>query len=95
MKVAILTTFMEFNPGYSLTGIVKDQITMLLKYNHEVHLYVNEQYHGNENFSNSPNFQLHKKIPFAHLVDYRSKDNLSLEHEKIVNQMLELILTEF
>lgn len=94
MKIAILTTFMEFNSGYSLTGIVKDQITMLLKYGHEVHLYVNEKYHSEDTISSHPNFYLHWKIPFTHLKDYSTRHDLTPEHIETKNQMSKLILDE-
>ncbi len=90
-KVAILTNFMEFNPGYSLTSIVKDQAKMLVRYGHEVHLFVNEQYHG-ETFSEE--VTLHKSIPFAHLIDYRSRNDLTPEHKNTVKATAEMIRKE-
>lgn len=79
-KIAILTTFMEFNPGYSLTGIVQDQITMLHRFGHEVILVVNEQYHG----AAVDNCQLCPVLPFTHLRDYTTIEDLTDEHKAIV-----------
>jgi len=90
-KIAILTTFMEFLPGYSLTGIVKDQAHMLARYGHEVHLFVNEKYNG-ETFSDD--VILEKKIPFAHLIDYASKNNITDEHKQTVSDMAAMLESE-
>lgn len=94
-KIAILTNFMEFNPGYSLTGIVKDQVSMLARHGQDVHLFVNEQYNG-ESFDE--NCALHKLIPFAHLTDYTTRNDLSAQHKmtvKATSAMLQKELAEF
>lgn len=84
MKIAILTNFTEFMPGYSLTGIVKDQAAMLTKYGHEVDLFVNSAYNG-ETFP--ADVTLQKKIPFSHLTDYHSKNDITAEDKMMVKQI--------
>lgn len=91
MKIALLTTFNEFLPGYSLTGIVKDQARMLAEYGHEVHLFVNEKYNG-EKFSDD--VILEKKIPFTHLIDYQTKKDLTDDHKGIVQQTAAMLTEE-
>ncbi|MBW2598551.1 MAG: glycosyltransferase family 4 protein [Deltaproteobacteria bacterium] len=90
-KIAILTNFMEFLPGYSLTGIVKDQARMLTRHGHEAHLFVNDQYNG-ETFSED--VILEKKIPFAHLTDYASRNDISADHKMIVNRTAAMLRKE-
>ena len=71
-RIAILTTFQDFHPRYSLTGIVKDQVTMLTKHGHDVTLYVCENFNfDNTEFIDREN--LKNLIPFAHLKDYRKR----------------------
>jgi len=81
-KIAILTNFMDFNPGYSLTGIVKDQVIMLLRNGHKVDLFVNSQYNMKSGVpvseeeitkfgGDTKNYQMIQKIPFQNLTDYR------------------------
>jgi len=81
---------MEFSEGYSLTGIVKDQVTMLTKYGHDVHLFVNSAYNGEE-FPG--NVTLHKQIPFQHLTDYSTKEALS-EDDKVIIEKTRVVLVE-
>lgn len=92
MNIAILTTFHEFTPGYSLTGIVKDQAKMLAKYGHKVYLYVSEKYHG-ETFSED--VTLCKEIPFAHLKDYRSRSELTEDHKAIITKTSDMLVKTF
>lgn len=94
-RIALLTNFQEMNPGYSLTGIVKDQARMLTRHGHEVHLFVNDQYHG-EGFSDD--VTLRKQIPFTHLKDYKTRKDLTNEHKMTVQgtaKMLKAELKEF
>jgi len=95
MKVAILTTFQEFIPGYSLTGIVKDQAEMLAKYEHEVHLFVSTKYHGEE-FSDD--VTLRKEIIWTEQKDYRSINDITPEHKQLIQDQalrLEELLVDF
>ena len=89
--VAILTNFQEFNPGYSLTGIVLDQIHMLVKHNHKVILFVNQQFKHSSDDETGLNklimdyphlIVIEKRTRFAHLYDYQT-DDLSDEHSAI------------
>lgn len=91
-KVAILTTFQEFIPGYSLTGIVADQVKMLNRYDHEVHLFVNENF-TDKKYASPEGAIIEKKIPFAHLVDYKSAQNISAEHQQVIEKTVD-VLTE-
>jgi hypothetical protein len=93
--IAILTNFMDFNPGYSLSGIVADQCFMLLRNEHDVHLFVNEQYNPAYNKDsrleyleeNYPlTFHIHSKSKFIHLTDYRTIQNLSTEHKEAAEE---------
>lgn len=102
-KVAILTNFMDFSPGYSLTGIVQDQCKMLQDNGHPVKLFVNSQYKLSEKdkiqFSHNvstpdlPPVEVYNTIPFSHLVDYVSKNDLSDYHKDIAKET-ELMLLE-
>jgi len=90
-KVAILTNFQEFQPGYSLTGIVKDQARMLKLHGHDVDLYVSDQYHG-EDFG--PDVTLKKCIPFSHLIDYDSMADLTADHKELIAKTAAMLIRE-
>lgn len=88
--VAILTNFMDFNPGYSLSGIVVDQALMLLRNGHKVHVFVNEQFNDSYNddarintlLNNySDKFFIQKKTKFMHLTDYKTKESITQDHK--------------
>ena len=97
LSIAILTNHMEMNPGFSLTGIIEDQIRMLHEYGHDVHLYVNSGY-NDKTWPISPDiegkFTLHKKIPFAHLIDYKSEGDVTEEHKDIIHKTKTMLIEE-
>ena len=74
---------MEFTPGYSLTGIVKDQAVMLTEHGHNVWIVVNEQFHGD---TEGIPATIIKSLPFTHLKDYASLQDLSAEHVMVSEQ---------
>lgn len=83
MKVAILTTFQDFVPGYSLTGIVSDQATMLQENGDEVDIIVSTHFNRK---TTPPGVNIKELLPFAHLIDYTSVDDLTPEHKMTVNE---------
>ena len=86
-RIAIISVFQDYKPGYSLTGIVRDQITMLQKYGHEVTLFVSENCNEDsfEGFTN-----IKKVMPFAHLKDYTSRTQITPDHLKTVAKNIEV-----
>ena len=94
MKIAIITSFAEFNPGYSLTGIVEDQIAMLSAHGHEVHLFVREKFNrvtANERIRLA---ELHDTIPYMDLVDYKSEKDLREGHRQTAGKTAEILASE-
>jgi len=92
--VAILTSFVYINHGYSLTGIVEDQCRMLAYRGHPVHLFVCENFPDKEVrnlFLHDPwmrdKVTLRKEIPKADLIDYRRQDDITEDHLKVVERM--------
>jgi glycosyltransferase involved in cell wall biosynthesis len=100
-KVAILTSFTFINHGYSLTGIVEDQVRMLTSNGHEVHLFVCENFEADDEaklFEHDPwthlNFTLHKVIPKTDLVDYQREEDLSEHHKEIIRMTGEVLASK-
>ena len=100
-KFAILTNFMEFNPGYSLTGIAQDQCKMLQDKGHQVKLFVNSQYSigdkDEKQFTHDvsadlPPVELHRTIPFSHLIDYKSAKDVTDHHKDIIKQTKDVLV---
>lgn len=97
MNIAILTNFQDLNPGYSLTGIVADQVAMLLKHGHNVHLLVNQRYNDKNDFVlaragiDYANFTRSNVIPFGHLTDYNSMISWSIEHQFLSVEVAEVL----
>lgn len=90
-RVAILTTFQDFNPAYSLTGIVSDQYRMLTEHGHEVDLYTCTQF----NKSSLPEgVNVKTMIPFAHLTDYTTRADIKPEHETTVEQTAAMLVEQ-
>ena len=83
-KIAILTNFQDFNPGYSLTGIVSDQMSMLANHGHDVYLYICTSY-NRESITKlqeqHPEVEVRPVIPFSHLIDYTNKAAITKEGE--------------
>jgi hypothetical protein len=98
--VAILTNFHFLNPGYSLTGIVIDQIKMLIDHGHEVHLIVREGFESKslEYLNSKLQFDfinVHQVIKKTNLKDYVSMINWSEEHQYYSIQTGESIIELF
>ncbi|RLC75858.1 MAG: hypothetical protein DRJ03_29605, partial [Chloroflexi bacterium] len=93
-KIAIMVTFQDMNPGYSLTQIVLDQARMLTNYGHEVKLLVSEVYNGDGSEFSKYVASFRKVVPFAHLKDYKRKADLTKDHQMTVNATSKMLQDE-
>ena len=98
-KVAIMTNFYEFNPGYSLTGIVLDQAEMLCRHGHDVTIFCNQNYKGDYEPHAFPQrlddmgVGLNPILPNLKLVDYRSKEELRADHKEEIIVLAGMLAT--
>lgn len=89
MRIGILTNFLEFHPGLSLTSIVRDQITMLSRYGHEVTVFVADKYTDhNWKLDARGEYTLRKVVPHPSLTDYAKIEQLSEEHKISVKNIV-------
>jgi len=98
-KVAILTNFQDFHPRYSLTGIVQDQVKMLLSYGHEVHLFTCSQFNSKDaevlkKTIPDEKFHLRHFIPFGHLIDYKTSAAITPDHKDFIQEIVNVLVTE-
>ncbi|MDQ5987803.1 MAG: hypothetical protein CSYNP_03549 [Syntrophus sp. SKADARSKE-3] len=91
-NILILTNFTEFNPGYSLSGIVRDQTNMLAKHGNIVYLYVSEKYHGGA--FDCPNIILCQDIPDINLIDYQSVKELQARHKAYAANLADKLMND-
>ena len=94
MQIAILTNFHHINHGYSLTGIVEDQVTMLTEYGHQVHLYVLDTFRSSDDADRLKRAELCNVIPAGRLVDYRSMADLSDDHADLAERTADVLARE-
>jgi len=72
-KVAIVTpAFNELNEGFSLVGIVKDQVQMLRRFGHEVSVIVSETFSGDEK-----DLPVKPIMPRGRLIDYHKLEDFA------------------
>jgi glycosyltransferase involved in cell wall biosynthesis len=96
MRVAVLTNFNDLNPGYSLTGIVTDQLRMLLAYGHDVHLFTSERYDArfDDALPPDPELVVHHTLPQRPLHDYQSRQELTAEGREHVELLVPFLRQE-
>ena len=91
MKIGILTNFQDFGPQYSLTQIVLTQAKLLKRYSHDVHLFTCEQFNPKDE-ALIPEGVLHEKlIPFGHLKDFRSENDITPELKLVRNNTAQML----
>lgn len=93
MKIGILTNFQDFGPQYSLTQIVLTQAKLLTRYGHEVHLFTCEQFNPKDEHLIPPGVIHEKKIPFGHLKDFRSENDITPELKLVRNNTAQMLRT--
>jgi len=95
VKVAILTNFNEFNPGYSLTGIVADQARMFERQGHEVDVWVAEKAHYNDHYDKQwPGLRIKHGVPRGALLDYATTEEVTDESKQLSGRIAQFLVDE-
>jgi len=95
VRVAILTNFNEFKPGYSLTGIVADQAKMFERHGHDVDVFVGEEQDYNPHHDHEwPGLSLVKKVPRGNLIDYQTTADVTDESKELSGRIAQFLVDE-
>lgn len=78
MKIAIATAFEYFDPQYSLTTVVRDRYQILTKQGHEVEVWVQENFYGDDY-----NLNIVKIMPRFRFHDYQNNTLLEEDIENV------------
>lgn len=70
MKIAVLTTFYNFERSYSLTSVVEEQLLMLKEGGHQPILFVHDNFNADAEIPEG--VEIRKVVPRFTLVDYSS-----------------------
>jgi len=89
VNIVILTDFERFSSGYSLCGIVQDQIDMLQKYGHSVRVLVSTEC---EDIAEVPHV-IPLIPPLPSPQDYPSTDTISPEHSDYAVRLSNILRT--
>jgi len=98
MKIAILTNFRSFNDAYSLTHVVRNQVIAMLRYGHDVTLFVREDCDTSWSLEApyaqalEDSFVIRNVIPKFDPKPYVTQTDLSEEHQKFAESLSELLL---
>lgn len=87
MEICIIAPLKSSDPTYSIAGVIKSQAALLAAHRHKVTVIVNEDFSG----PGIPGASLLKILPSSNLIDYRSKLNLTKEHEDFADEVAVLL----
>lgn len=80
MKLAIATTFYEMDQQYSLVTVVRDRYEILVRHGHEVEVWVQENFSGNDFGMN-----IKKIMPIFKFNDYQNNKLLPEDYKHVEN----------
>src|SRR3990167_10210004 len=89
MKVAILTTFYNFDPAYSLCSVVKSQLTALIANGYETVLFVHDNFKDDDKVP--VGVEIRKIVPRFLLVDYSANQEVNSDLESQANKAYEAL----
>ena len=86
--VAILTNHAEYNPGYSLTGIISDQYKMLSEYGHKCFVVTQTEMSPERPFP----IPTRNIVPPLGLIDYTKRRDLTESHLKYIEKFTKILV---